>query len=174
MRSSRYFLLGKLVHQHSYIPRSRIKSYHITDQQSRVANMPKYPGLGLHVRYNDEPNEHYPTGAHGGSLQDISSATLLVRELAMMAVMDQLTDKENWHKKVFDETIVAKWRSEALSIPDKYFCALATSAKYRRRNDKDEFVLEDDYIDLDKLTGIMSTTSFDYVSASSLGFSSIY
>lgn len=31
----------------------------------------------------------------------------------MMMMMDQITDKPNWHEKVFDEAIVQKWREEA-------------------------------------------------------------
>lgn len=38
---------------------------------------------------------------------------LTVRELKMLALMDSVTDKPNWDQKVFDEKIVAKWRTEA-------------------------------------------------------------
>lgn len=34
-----------------------------------------------------------------------------------MIVMDRLTDKPDWHVKVFDEEIAKKWRDEALSLP---------------------------------------------------------
>ncbi|KAH8893651.1 hypothetical protein GQ53DRAFT_684136 [Thozetella sp. PMI_491] len=37
----------------------------------------------------------------------------------MMTLMDRLTDKPNWHKKVFDEDIVANWRKEALECSEK-------------------------------------------------------
>ncbi|KAF8060985.1 hypothetical protein FPV67DRAFT_317375 [Lyophyllum atratum] len=33
----------------------------------------------------------------------------------MLQLMNQLTDKPDWQKKVFDETIVSKWKAEALS-----------------------------------------------------------
>lgn len=36
----------------------------------------------------------------------------------MMILMDRLTDKVDWHKKVLDEEIVAKWRKEALEQPE--------------------------------------------------------
>lgn len=32
----------------------------------------------------------------------------------MMAIMNKITDKPDWDKKVFDESIVRKWRQEAL------------------------------------------------------------
>ena len=33
----------------------------------------------------------------------------------MMAIMDKITDKPDWDRKVFDDTIVHKWRQEALA-----------------------------------------------------------
>ena len=36
----------------------------------------------------------------------------------MMKLMDKLTDKSDWHKKVYDEEIVAKWRKEAMEQPE--------------------------------------------------------
>ena len=34
----------------------------------------------------------------------------------MMELMNRLTDKPNWDQKIFDETIVAKWKEEALGL----------------------------------------------------------
>jgi hypothetical protein len=83
-----------------------------------------YPGLGMGLRYyysgSREKDAVYPIGSHSyfsGSESDL----LPVREFAMMAIMNQLTEKPDWHKKVWDDKIVAKWRDEALSIPDKVF-----------------------------------------------------
>jgi hypothetical protein len=91
--------------------------------------MPEYPGLGLALRYIPDDNAlHYPIGAHG-SCQGGQSDLLPVRELAMLSIMDRLTDKEEWHKKVFNDKIVSKWREEALAIPDAYFWKLAISDK---------------------------------------------
>jgi hypothetical protein len=93
--------------------------------------MPQYPGLGLELRHNPQDDYgFYPIGAHG-SCYGSDSDLLPIRELAMMSVMDKLTDKLDWHKKVFDEGIVAKWRKEALEIPDEEFVGLATSDKYQ-------------------------------------------
>ncbi len=36
----------------------------------------------------------------------------------MMELMNRLSDKPGWNKKVFDDEITTKWRSEALSTPD--------------------------------------------------------
>lgn len=99
-----------------------------TLEKRSTLTMPKYPGLGLPLRHGmhrgniqpDERKSYYPIGAHhscGCSLSD----PLPIREVAMMSFMDTLTDKEEWHKKVFDEEIVAKWHEEARQIPDQHF-----------------------------------------------------
>jgi hypothetical protein len=85
--------------------------------------MPKYPGLGLPLCNKLEWKEKkicYPIGAHS-SCYGSTSPPLPVREVAMMGIMETLTDKEGWHKKVFDKKIVAKWHEEAKAIPNEYF-----------------------------------------------------
>lgn len=81
----------------------------------------EYPGVNidLHCYSNDGPT--YPIGAHT-NCWGAESQLLPVREVFMMVLMDQLSDKVDWHKKVFDEQIVSKWRKEALEQPeDKLF-----------------------------------------------------
>lgn len=58
----------------------------------------------------------YPTAITYASSMNTSSM-LLVREVAMMIIMDRLTDKPDWHVKVFDDTITNKWIEEALALP---------------------------------------------------------
>jgi hypothetical protein len=36
----------------------------------------------------------------------------------MMGMINEITDKSEWDRKVFDETIVAKWKEEALAKDD--------------------------------------------------------
>jgi hypothetical protein len=61
----------------------------------------------------------YPTGVipesdgRGGV-----SEMLPVREVAMMLVMDRLTDKPNWHEKVFNKEITDRWIAEGLAMPN--------------------------------------------------------
>jgi hypothetical protein len=70
--------------------------------------MPRYPWLDLPLRHQEQNDyRYYPMGAHD-SCSGSKSNILPVREFAMMGIMDRLTDKENWHKKVFDEAIVTK------------------------------------------------------------------
>ncbi|KAF2446778.1 hypothetical protein P171DRAFT_429725 [Karstenula rhodostoma CBS 690.94] len=53
---------------------------------------------------------------HG--ISDYQAERLTVREIAMLALMNSITDKSMWHVKVFDETIVSKWREEVQAMPD--------------------------------------------------------
>ena len=81
--------------------------------------MPDYPGLGLDLRhllniYSEVPT--YRMGIHE-DCEGAKSDMILAREVAMMILMDRLTDKPDWNRKVFDEDIVAKWTSEALALP---------------------------------------------------------
>lgn len=46
------------------------------------------------------------------------AARLTVRELAMLNLMNAITDKTGWHEKVHDQAIVYKWREEAQLLPD--------------------------------------------------------
>ncbi|EON97703.1 hypothetical protein UCRPA7_6802 [Phaeoacremonium minimum UCRPA7] len=42
---------------------------------------------------------------------------LTVREVAMLQLMDAITDKPSWHVKIFNEEIVKKWHDEATAKP---------------------------------------------------------
>ena len=79
-----------------------------------------YPGLGLNLRHHDQERcdaEYYPIGIFECSSAE--SEMLLVREVAMMIVMDRLTEKPDWHVKVFDDAIAEKWIQEGLALPVK-------------------------------------------------------
>ena len=98
----------------------------------------EYPGLGLPLRAHDQSDHgFYPIGAHE-ACRASESDLIPVRELAAMDIMEKLTDKENWHQKVFDEDVVSKWRKEALAVPDKHFWDLATNAKRPWNHDNDD------------------------------------
>jgi len=129
----------------------------------------EYPGLGLPLRHDERSGETYPMGAHG-SCYGGKSDMVSVRELAMMMIMDQLTDKPDWHRKVFDEEvgqlitlsslstkfwtdfvrkqIVSKWRAEALAIPDVHFVKVAGEGRsqwaHNDENSKLEHIMDED------------------------------
>jgi hypothetical protein len=127
--------------------------------------MPDYPGLGLPLRQvSEDLYGHYPIGAHG-SCYGSASGLLPIRELAMMSIMDRLTDKDDWQKKVFDDEIVSKWREEALAIPDEQFMHLATRDKSQQWDENGKLSVYDDYRfgQVRPLKGIMTTNAFNYV-----------
>lgn len=130
--------------------------------------MPDYPGLGLPLRYDRQKlsnqSSHYPIAAHDGCWGAISKL-IYVRELAMMSIMDGLTDKEDWHTKVFNEEIVSKWRAEALAIPDEQFWMIAIRDKQQTRNNHGKISTNHDNVDR-RLEGIMNASTFDCVSGS--------
>lgn len=96
---------------------------------STMADHHKYPGIDLPLRQTFE--SQYFTGAHPDeSGHSPYSAMLQVRELAMIGLIDRLTDKPNWHEKVFNDEIVAKWRKEAMTQPeDGLFPGPASAAR---------------------------------------------
>ena len=113
---------------------------------------PKYPGVNLplrHMRMVGLPGEDfYRMGSFEGAPRT-QSKLLQVREVAMMMLMDCLTDKPNWHESVFDDDIVAEWRAEVLTQPE--------DAIYH------EITMKGDDIPMPRRTRIVTRTAFDYV-----------
>jgi hypothetical protein len=82
------------------------------------------PGFGPPVNYMVE-RDHTADYSHAtvrwlinrcpNALQEWAPEPLTVRERNMMQMINALTDKPDWRKKVFDETILAKWRAEAVT-----------------------------------------------------------
>ncbi|KAI9761705.1 MAG: hypothetical protein M1840_001736 [Geoglossum simile] len=70
------------------------------------------PGFGLPVSYIPGGDGIFPTALYGNSRE---RQRITVREFHMMQVMNLLTDKPEWDRKLFDDHIIAKWRGEALS-----------------------------------------------------------
>ncbi|KAJ2915553.1 hypothetical protein MD484_g4880, partial [Candolleomyces efflorescens] len=59
------------------------------------------------------PNALVQVGQDGGVL-----SPLTLRELTMLRFMNKVTDKPEWTTKVFDETIIAKWKEESVNLSD--------------------------------------------------------
>ncbi|KAK7431822.1 hypothetical protein QQZ08_001763 [Neonectria magnoliae] len=72
------------------------------------------PGFGLPVGYR--PDHAFPI-LIGDLDRDWSAVTLTIREVCMLKLMNDITDKPDWSRKVNDPEIVAKWRKEALEMP---------------------------------------------------------
>ena len=72
------------------------------------------PGFGL-------PIDYLPKWSLRGDIKrfphaiadDLSSKGVTVRERRMLEFINQVTDKPEWDRKVFDESIVSKWHDEA-------------------------------------------------------------
>ncbi|KAH8897403.1 hypothetical protein GQ53DRAFT_887855 [Thozetella sp. PMI_491] len=124
----------------------------------------EYPGMGLPLRhYPQEDFNIYPMGTHGNCLGS-KSDLLPVREVAMMYIMNQLTDKDGWHWKVFNEEIISKWREKTLAIPDTIFERMAAEKSYREKGrGADDNV--DNPFEHHNLDGIVSAEVFDYCMA---------
>ena len=88
----------------------------------------KRPGFGLPV------NEKGPKDRFPNAIMDWAGTALTVRERTMLALMDSITDKVDWDRKVFDETITNKWRQEAFDsengdVTEKMFDWVSTSMR---------------------------------------------
>ena len=81
--------------------------------------MPKYPGWGFPLRQQYDWREGtYPTILDDGEPE---SHMIQVREVAMMYIMEKFTDRDDWHKMIFDQEHMRQWREEMLAIPDNVF-----------------------------------------------------
>ncbi|KAF9641530.1 hypothetical protein BFW01_g1513 [Lasiodiplodia theobromae] len=69
------------------------------------------PGFGLPITLQPD-GQTFPSAVHGWSPDPATE-----REHSMLAVMDALTDKPDWERKVFDDAVVARWRAEAVYEP---------------------------------------------------------
>ncbi|KAM6506740.1 hypothetical protein FALCPG4_018834 [Fusarium falciforme] len=105
-----------------FCPRLLVRCYAITPSRDHTQNASnatkKYPGLGLDIRHDGSNDRDviYPVGIHFNCYGS-ESEMLLVREVAMMMAMESITDKPDWHVKVFDAEIANKWKAEALELP---------------------------------------------------------
>lgn len=78
--------------------------------------LPGY-GLGLRQRYEsgEEEKGEFPVLVDDEE-DGWKAATLLIREYCMLKVLENLTNKPEWWKKVFDAEIAARWKAEMLSM----------------------------------------------------------
>ena len=80
-------------------------------------NAEQLPGygssLGTYIEENNQGDDE--RGFEHPLLSDMGAGPMLpVREYTMMEFMDQVTDKERWEEKVWDEEIVGKWKGETV------------------------------------------------------------
>lgn len=98
------------------------------DESSRAGNAPsediqplansgrgplQVPGFGgIPIHYELPPDARF---AHGNE-EWRQAPAVTARELAMLAMMNQITDHHDWHVHVFNDEIVAQWRDEAFQV----------------------------------------------------------
>ncbi|KAI0970801.1 hypothetical protein F4678DRAFT_461931 [Xylaria arbuscula] len=70
------------------------------------------PGFGKPLARLAKNGEYFMHALLTG--RRFNSVGLKVREIRMMEFMNQITDKPEWERKVFDEEIVNAWRKEAM------------------------------------------------------------
>jgi hypothetical protein len=113
------------------------------------------PGFGHAVDFGLPVDKHWRTHSGMGDLQieydrfrhgvnDFQNERLVVREIAMLALMDAITEKPRWHEKIFDEAIVERWRAEAIAMP--LISKLAWEWCLRELRDKTEFLVKHGFI----------------------------
>ncbi|KAG9253387.1 uncharacterized protein F5Z01DRAFT_675294 [Emericellopsis atlantica] len=80
-----------------------------SDNQTRI------PGLGLPVNFLPGSDSRFPVLSYD---RDYSwkAYTLTHREIAMLQVMEELTNKPDWWLKVREPTIADKWKKEAIAL----------------------------------------------------------
>ncbi|KAF4950576.1 hypothetical protein FSARC_13144 [Fusarium sarcochroum] len=83
----------------------------------------KLPGFGLPLNYHVE--DPFPV-IIGDQEDDWKASTLTIREVCMLKVIEELTNKPEWWLKVNDPDTAAKWMKEAMEMP---------WAEYRRHAD---------------------------------------
>ena len=91
-------------HGHFRCGDSRVPSHAQMSSSTTI----KLPGFGLPV------NDTGPIDRFPNAIQNWAGHPITVRERTMMAIMNSITDKPEWSRKVFDESIARKWRQEAM------------------------------------------------------------
>jgi hypothetical protein len=82
----------------------------LADHDANSVGKMALPGIGLPLK-QESP---LPFEGQDGNWREVA-LPLTVRERIMIAIMAVLKDKPDWERKVFDETIVARWRQESLA-----------------------------------------------------------
>ena len=91
-------------------PFSTAEEYQFENGGNGPLRVPGFGGIPIGLEI-DAPRRF----AHG--LNDwVQPLRLTAREIAMLRVMEALTDKPDWDTKIFDENIVSRWRFEALRL----------------------------------------------------------
>ncbi|KAI0529797.1 WD40-repeat-containing domain protein [Xylaria digitata] len=106
---------------------------------------------GLPINFLPSAKKRFPI-LMGNEDRDWTAATLHVREVCMLKMLDELTDKpEWWWRKARDPEIVARWKGEAMAID---------WASYRRHGDFTGAMADAQKADLYEKTGLIPVCDY--------------
>jgi hypothetical protein len=109
------------------------------DNKSTPLKVPGLHGLPINVL---RAQDQFATGTN-----DWDGHILTAKELAMLALINTLTDLPNWHRVVFDQQVTAQWREDAVAslslINDKTWdwCLQELQEKARQFNQDGHLVV---------------------------------
>ncbi|OHF03592.1 hypothetical protein CORC01_00911 [Colletotrichum orchidophilum] len=69
------------------------------------------PGFGKNFYEMPADDAAFPS-----AVQEWKASTLIWAELAIMWFVEKITNKPDWHVKVFNEEIIAKWKQEVMAV----------------------------------------------------------
>ncbi|KAG2003632.1 hypothetical protein CC2G_004221 [Coprinopsis cinerea AmutBmut pab1-1] len=88
------------------------------------------PGLGKPLDYvpkeDEDPlyiDDPFPSALDVENLDRALLPLTTLREFSLLQLMNAITDKENWHVKIFDDAIASKWKAEAIEAAQAAFRA---------------------------------------------------
>ncbi|KAH7110511.1 hypothetical protein B0J13DRAFT_489695 [Dactylonectria estremocensis] len=84
-------------------------------KNSGVSGSLELPGFGLPLAHMPAKQDRFPI-LIGDPEQDWAAATLLIREVCMLRLVEEITNKPEWWKKIREPNIATKWKDEALDI----------------------------------------------------------
>ncbi|KAM4065941.1 WD40 repeat 2 [Hirsutella rhossiliensis] len=75
----------------------------------------RLPGYGLSIAFMPSYRKRFPVLVGDGD-QNWAARTLLIREVCMLKLIEDITNKPEWWRKVRDPIIAANWKKEACQL----------------------------------------------------------
>ncbi|KAF4458718.1 hypothetical protein FALBO_14541 [Fusarium albosuccineum] len=86
----------------------------MTPKNDSQKNKLLLPGFGRPLNYTPDGSFPYLVGNRGNKWK---AATLTIREVCMLKLMEDITNKPEWWRKINDSAIADKWAKEAIEMP---------------------------------------------------------
>ncbi|RBA11058.1 hypothetical protein FPRO05_04231 [Fusarium proliferatum] len=99
------------------LKRAKYLSGNVPNNEDQVDFIVRKPGLGLPLGHMPDQEDRFPLLFMEDNYENgWRAATLLIRESCMLKLVNELSDKPEWWRKVQDEAISSKWKKEALEM----------------------------------------------------------